>query len=220
MNHRVKLWIAAFICSCLVTPTFSESNDDTPEAVVQSYWAAMQAGDWAKCASLIHPDSLARVRNNANGFVDSLLVLDKFGGNLRDLFGVSTKDEFEKLSDVFVFEKALQMMSLRPGFTEIIKATKHQLLGTVNERDDLIHALYRGDVRLYDSAGNQNEELININTASIGELQRLPGIGSALASRIVEHRRKHGLFKRPQDIVIVRGMSAKLYRRIAHLIRI
>jgi competence protein ComEA len=65
----------------------------------------------------------------------------------------------------------------------------------------------------------QNEERININAASIEELQRLPGIGPALASRIVEHRRRHGLFKRTQDIVIVRGMSAKLYRRIAHLIR-
>ena len=66
----------------------------------------------------------------------------------------------------------------------------------------------------------QNEERININTASVEELQRLQGVGPALASRIVEHRRKHGPFKRPQDIVIVRGMSAKLYRRIAHLIRV
>ena len=66
----------------------------------------------------------------------------------------------------------------------------------------------------------QNEERININTASVEELQRLPGIGPALASRIVEHRRRHGPFKRPQDVVIVRGMSAKLYRRIAHLIRV
>src|SRR5262245_6358122 len=67
---------------------------------------------------------------------------------------------------------------------------------------------------------SQNEERININTASVEELQRLPGIGPTLASRIVEHRRRHGLFKRPQDVVIVRGMSAKLYRRIAHLIRV
>jgi competence protein ComEA len=66
----------------------------------------------------------------------------------------------------------------------------------------------------------QSEELININTAPVEELRRLPGVGPALASRIVEHRRRHGLYKRPQDVVIVRGMSAKLYRRIAHLIRV
>jgi competence protein ComEA len=66
----------------------------------------------------------------------------------------------------------------------------------------------------------QNEERVNINTASVEELQRLPGVGPALASRVVEHRRRHGPFKRPQDVVIVRGMSAKLYRRIAHLIRV
>ena len=66
----------------------------------------------------------------------------------------------------------------------------------------------------------QNEERININSASVEELRRLPGIGPALASRIVEHRRRHGPFKRPQDVIIVRGMSAKLYRRIANLIRV
>jgi competence protein ComEA len=66
----------------------------------------------------------------------------------------------------------------------------------------------------------QNEERVNINTASVEELERLPGVGPALASRIVEHRRRHGAFKRPQDVVIVRGMSAKLYRQIAHLIRV
>ncbi|HEY8459158.1 MAG TPA: helix-hairpin-helix domain-containing protein [Blastocatellia bacterium] len=69
-------------------------------------------------------------------------------------------------------------------------------------------------------SGSQGEERININAASAEELRELPGIGPALASRIVEHRRKHGMFRRPQDIVIVRGMSAKLYRRIAHLIRV
>jgi competence protein ComEA len=67
---------------------------------------------------------------------------------------------------------------------------------------------------------SQGEGRIDINAASVEELQGLPGIGPALASRVVEHRRKHGMFKRPQDIVIVRGMSAKLYRRIANLIRV
>jgi competence ComEA-like helix-hairpin-helix protein len=63
-------------------------------------------------------------------------------------------------------------------------------------------------------------ERININTASAEEFMRIPGIGPALAARMVEYRRKHGRFKRPQEIIIVRGMSAKRYRQIAHLIRI
>jgi competence ComEA-like helix-hairpin-helix protein len=63
-------------------------------------------------------------------------------------------------------------------------------------------------------------ERININTATIEELMRLPSIGPTLASRIIEHRRKHGIFKRPQEIIIIRGMSARRYRQIAHLIRI
>lgn len=63
------------------------------------------------------------------------------------------------------------------------------------------------------------EERININTASVTELMRLPGIGPKLAERIIAHRTKHGVFKRPQDIVIVRGFSANRYRQIAHLIR-
>ena len=61
---------------------------------------------------------------------------------------------------------------------------------------------------------------VNINTASVEELRALPGIGPALAERIVAHRGNHGLFKRPQDVLIVRGMSAKRYRRIADRIRI
>lgn len=66
-------------------------------------------------------------------------------------------------------------------------------------------------------AGQQSDR-VNINTASVEELQTLPGIGPKLAARIIEHRRKHGPFKRPQDVIIVRGMSAKKFRPIAHLI--
>lgn len=59
---------------------------------------------------------------------------------------------------------------------------------------------------------------VNLNTASAAELQTLPGIGPKLAAAIIEHRRKHGPFKRPQDIIIIRGMSAKRFRPIAHLL--
>ena len=62
-------------------------------------------------------------------------------------------------------------------------------------------------------------ERVNINLADAAELERLPGIGRVIALRIIEHRRRNGYFARPQDVIIVRGMSARRYRLIAHLIR-
>ena len=62
-------------------------------------------------------------------------------------------------------------------------------------------------------------ERLDINQATVADLTELPGIGPVLAQRIVEHRRKYGSFRRPQDVIIVRGMSARRYRRIANLIR-
>lgn len=69
-------------------------------------------------------------------------------------------------------------------------------------------------------APQASDQRVNINTATLEELQRLPAIGPVIAGRIVEHRSKHGPFRRPQDVIIVRGFSAKRYRQIAHLIKV
>jgi competence ComEA-like helix-hairpin-helix protein len=66
----------------------------------------------------------------------------------------------------------------------------------------------------------QTDGRINLNTAPVEELMRLPYVGQAVANRILEYRRKHGPFKRPQDVIIIKGLSANRYRHIAHLIRI
>jgi len=61
---------------------------------------------------------------------------------------------------------------------------------------------------------------ININTASLNELISLPGVGQVIAQRIIEYRDKHGPFRRPQDIIIIKGMSEKKYHKIANSIRV
>jgi competence ComEA-like helix-hairpin-helix protein len=61
---------------------------------------------------------------------------------------------------------------------------------------------------------------ININTASAKELEGLPGIGKGLAERIIEHREKHGPFRRAEHLIIVHGISDRRFRALRDLITV
>ena len=56
---------------------------------------------------------------------------------------------------------------------------------------------------------------ININTAGAAELDKLSGIGPALAERIIQYRTEHGPFARPEDLENVSGIGAKTYEKMA-----
>lgn len=59
---------------------------------------------------------------------------------------------------------------------------------------------------------------LNLNTASIRELEALPGIGPALAKKIVEFREKKGGFKRIEELLAVPGISEKRWRVLKELV--
>jgi len=63
-------------------------------------------------------------------------------------------------------------------------------------------------------------ETININAAGFDELQRIPHVGTAMAEKIIEYRDENGPFKRPEELMLIPGMSDVRYRRIRHLIRV
>jgi competence protein ComEA len=63
-----------------------------------------------------------------------------------------------------------------------------------------------------------NTPLVNINTASPEELERLPGIGKGLAARIVEYRTQYGRFRRTEHLMMVRGISERRFRAMQALI--
>jgi competence protein ComEA len=60
----------------------------------------------------------------------------------------------------------------------------------------------------------------NINTATEAELQRLPGIGPALAARVVAHREANGPFQRPEQITDVKGIGEKTFEKMSPWIRL
>lgn len=65
-----------------------------------------------------------------------------------------------------------------------------------------------------------SSDLININTASVDELDTLPGIGPTTAQKIVEYRDTNGPFINIEDIVNVSGIGPTTYDRIKDLITV
>lgn len=56
---------------------------------------------------------------------------------------------------------------------------------------------------------------VNINTAGLEELDNIPGIGPALAQRIIDYRSNNGFFSSPEDLKNVSGIGDKTYEKMS-----
>lgn len=57
-------------------------------------------------------------------------------------------------------------------------------------------------------------EKISLNSATVEQLQTLPGIGPSIAKNIVEHRTKVGKFNRIEEVINVKGVGEKKFQKI------
>jgi len=55
---------------------------------------------------------------------------------------------------------------------------------------------------------------LDLNTATAAQLAQVPGIGAATARAIVQFRQKSGPFERVEDLLAIRGISARKLEQI------
>lgn len=68
------------------------------------------------------------------------------------------------------------------------------------------------------NGGSGTGSLVSVNSASKSELESLPGIGPAIASRIIAWREANGGFAHLEDLMLVSGIGPKLFENLKDLV--
>lgn len=85
---------------------------------------------------------------------------------------------------------------------------------TVQTQPQASSALAAGAVSSSKPSARAASGRININTAGLGELDTLAGIGPKTGQAIIDYREANGPFRRPEDLMNVKGIGPKKYDAI------
>ncbi len=69
-----------------------------------------------------------------------------------------------------------------------------------------------------ESSNSGKGSLVNINTATLNELEGLPNVGPATAKAIVDYREKNGKFKKTTDLMKITGIKQKTFEKLKDFI--
>lgn len=102
----------------------------------------------------------------------------------------------------------------------------HYVIPKIGEETDSINInqpnnnLSNSKVHNENNLNDNQNNIININTASISELDTLNGIGEATANKIVSYREENGNFNSIEDIKNVNGIGEKKFEEIKNYITV
>jgi len=108
------------------------------------------------------------------------------------------------------------------GATDSAAMDKLNLAAKLNDGQQIVvgDAVTAAQPSTNNQPSTTSNQLVNINTATLEQLQTLPKVGAVTAQRIIEYRTKNGPFTRIEDIQKVSGIGDATYAPLAPLITV
>jgi competence protein ComEA len=101
------------------------------------------------------------------------------------------------------------------GFTSKANQASVNMARALNDGEQLLISSQNGAQSFENSMVSS---LISLNQASASQLEELPGVGPALAGRMVDWRAANGGFKAKEDLLNVAGIGDKLFASVKDLV--
>ena len=115
--------------------------------------------------------------------------------------------------------RIIDAINLAGGLTEEADINKINL-AYVLEDAMKVYIPSKNDDEFVGMDNNKEEIKVNINTANEEELQKIPGIGFSIASKIISYRKQNGKFKAVEDIKNIGGIGDSKFENIKNYLYI
>jgi competence protein ComEA len=101
------------------------------------------------------------------------------------------------------------------GFTSKANQSSVNMARALNDGEQLLVASVTSDALF---GGAMTSTMISLNQATASQLEDLPGVGPALAGRMVDWRSANGGFKSKEDLLNITGIGDKLFAAVKDLV--
>lgn len=162
---------------------------------------------------VIEEDSIETFGENvANSNINKIIVEIKGEVKNPDVYEI---DDGSIIRDLINMAGGLTEEANIDGINRAEKLRANQLI-VIPNKDSTNNIIISNSV----STGDSSEGIININTATLSELQNINGIGEVKAQSIIDYREKNGGFKSIEEIKNVDGIGSKTFEKIKDQISI
>lgn len=181
--------------------------------------------------SSFHPDSLSRLPNFRTGFIrnwEQLLLIGMItliAGMViyliipRPQAEITLKPVIAQ-TEVFASSSFSKSETHLPSSSAVEEVNQVENAEAASSDDEKTYKHRQSRHHSHTLKKPKHPPVTNLNTASMSQLQLLPGIGPKMAERIIEYRKRNGHFSESAQVMDVKGIGVKKFEKMKAFLKV